>query len=180
MADDAGQPGKREGRKLSLESRIALIGVAGALAGTLVGGLVTWKITQDQISSQKTEAHRTERLDAYTQYFGDAARFWTQVDLLTNVTPPPTALTAAQATALTALQATLTQDYARVALVAPESVHRAAQSLNAVTTEAGNALEGDTIDAKGYAQASAQIFGPKNDLLRRFTAAARADLDSPN
>src|SRR5436309_15307369 len=99
-----------------METRIALIGIVGALTGTLVGGLVTWAITQDQISSQKEEARRAERLDAYSQYFGDAARFWTQALTLYEVTPAPTRLNPADAASLQALQATLTQEYARVSL----------------------------------------------------------------
>ncbi len=79
---DPGDRGNSTTPKLSLETRIALIGVVGALAGTLTGGLVTWLVTQDQLASQKTETRRAERLDAYSTYLGDAARLWTQVSLL--------------------------------------------------------------------------------------------------
>lgn len=178
MAGDAGtgDAGKKDGHGLSLETRIALIGVLGALAGTLVGGLVTWAITQDQISTQKEEARRSERLDAYSQYFGDAARFWTQALTLYEVTPPPTHLNAADAASLQALQATLTQEYARVSLLAPKNVHAAAQALNSANTRLGNALESVPIDAKGYLAARNQIGGSSDNLLRRFSEAAKEDL----
>ena len=76
-----------EASKPSLEMRVALIGVVGALAGTLAGGLVTWAVTKDQLASQRADARRTERLTAYSQYFGDAASFWTQVAGPLTVTP---------------------------------------------------------------------------------------------
>ena len=64
---------------MSLETRVAVIGVAGALAGTLVGGLVTYAVTQQQISSRSEPARRDERRDAYAKYFGDVTRLWTHV-----------------------------------------------------------------------------------------------------
>jgi hypothetical protein len=51
--------------------RIALIGVVASLLGTLIGGGVTYAVTQSQISSQKAESRRSERLDAYSTYLGD-------------------------------------------------------------------------------------------------------------
>ena len=151
--------------------------VAGALAGALTGGLVTWSITQDQLSSQKAGARRTERLEAYAQYFGDAARLWMQAFTLYEVTPPPK-LSPAEAGALKALEATVTQEYARVALLAPDRVHSAARALNDATTQVGNALEADPIDAKLYAKVRARIVGTPDNLLQRFASAARADLGS--
>ena len=61
---DPGDPGKPASHKASLETRIALIGVLGALAGTLTGGLVTWVVTQDQLSSQRAGPPRRERFES--------------------------------------------------------------------------------------------------------------------
>jgi hypothetical protein len=167
---------------MSLETRIAVIGVVGALTGTLVGGLVTYAITQQQISSQKSESRRADRLNAYSSYFGDAARLWTQVVDTVDVTPRPTRLQPSERQDLKELQATLLRDYALVALVAPDDVRSAAQSLNGANTTVWNALNSVPIDYALYSQAHRQIY-PKDyrdSLLRRFTNEARSDLDTSN
>jgi hypothetical protein len=101
-----------------------------------------------------------------------------QAFTLYEVTPPPPKLSPAEAGALKALEATVTQEYARVALLAPDRVHSAARALNDATTQVGNALEADPIDAKLYAKVRARIVGTPDNLLQRFASAARADLGS--
>jgi hypothetical protein len=160
---------------LSLETRIALIGVVGALAGALVGGLITWKVTQEQLSSQKADARRAERLDAYSTYFGDAARLWTQVVDVYEVTPRPTRLSDSEAASLRALEETLTREYALVALLAPDSVRTVARKLNSADTEVGNALQSIPIEHGLYEDALNKAAGP-NKLLAQFAAAAQKDL----
>lgn len=165
---------------MSLETRIAVIGVVGALTGTLVGGLVTYAVTQQQISSQKSESRRADRLNAYSNYFGDAARLWTQVTATVDVAPRPTRLQPSERQDLKELEATLTRDYALVALVAPEHVRNVAQELNGANTTVWNALNSVPIDYALYAEAHRQIY-PKhteNSLLRQFTNEARSDLDT--
>jgi hypothetical protein len=173
---DPGDRGNSTTPKLSLETRIALIGVVGALAGTLTGGLVTWLVTQDQLASQKTETRRAERLDAYSTYLGDAARLWTQVSLLYDRTPPPTKLKESDIAALKTLQATLTREYALVALLAPESIRNVAQKLNGANTAVGNALESDPIRKADYEKAYEQAAADPNNFLRQFSTAVRKDL----
>jgi hypothetical protein len=178
MARDAdpGEAGKPASKKASLETRIALIGVLGALAGTLTGGLVTWVVTQDQLSSQRADARRAERLDAYSNYLGDAARLWTQVSLLYDQTPPPKKLTTSDIAALKTLQATLTREYSVVALVAPERIRKLARALNEANTAAGNALESDPILKSDYKRAYALGAGSPNNFLQQFATAVRSDL----
>jgi pyrroline-5-carboxylate reductase len=160
---------------MSLETRIAVIGVVGALAGTLVGGLVTYAVTQDQISSQKKETRRTERLNAYSQYFGDASNLWTQVFAEVEVTPRPRYLSGAKLASLKSLEATLSQEYALVSLVAPQKVHDTARKLNVVDTDVWNAVNSAPIDYRLYEAAKRQILGPKS-LFLQFLAASRSDL----
>jgi hypothetical protein len=173
---DPGEPGKPTARKLSLETRIALIGVVGALAGTLTGGLVTWVVTQDQLASQRADTRRAERLDAYSKYFADAARLWTLVFNIYEVTPRPTRLNDSKIAALKALEETLTREYALIALLAPNSVRSVARELSNADVDVGNALQSDPIKHGLYKKAMKQAAGAPNNLLRQFSAAAREDL----
>jgi hypothetical protein len=160
---------------MSLETRIALIGIAGALAGTLAGGLITYKVTQEQISSERTESRRSERLDAYAKYFGDATRLWSQIVAITEVTPRPKNLTASQEADLDTLEKTLTGEFGLVVLVAPPRVRLVAQDLLGVNTTVWNALKTRPIDYRLYNQAKGRIYGKEN-LLRKFAVAVRSDL----
>jgi len=173
---EAGEGGKKDGRGLSLELRTALIGIISALVGTLVGGAVTWAITHEQIANEKTEARRAERLDAYSKYFGDAARLWTEVFDVYEVTPPPKTLTAAETTPIKELQATLTREYALVALVAPDSVRNVARQLNNVNTDVYNALASVPIQQAQYERAKRQATEGQTNLLAAFLDAAKRDL----
>jgi hypothetical protein len=157
---------------MSFQTRIALIGVAGALAGTLAGGLVTWVVTQEQLASQRADARRVERLAAYTEYFGDAARLWTQVSLVYDTTPRPERLSAAQTADLKLLQEQLTRNYARVVLVAPEGLHGIARELNQANVDAWNALRSEPIDEELYVEARTRA----NRGLQAFLAAAQRDV----
>ena len=173
---DPGDPGKSIDHKLSLGTRIALIGVVGALAGTLTGGLITWAVTQDQLASQRADTRRAERLDAYSKYFGDAARLWTQVFNVYEVTPRPTRLHEPDIAALKTLEETLTREYALVALLAPERVRNVARELNNANTDVGNALQSNPIKYGLYKKAMNQAaVGPSN-LLKQFSDAAKKDL----
>jgi hypothetical protein len=177
MASSA-DPG--DARKLSLEMRIALIGVLGALAGTLTGGLITWVVTQDQLSAQRADTRRAERLDAYSKYFGDAARLWTQVGNIYEVTPRPKSLNASQTATIKSLEETLARDYALVVLLAPERVRKIARELNVADTYVGNALQSSPIRTGLYEQAKNQaVLGP-SPLLKQFSDAAEKDLGTPS
>lgn len=179
MASDPGpgEPAKSAAeKKPSLEFRIALIGVLGALAGTLAGGLITWAVTQDQVAAQRSDARRAEKLDAYATYFGDAARLWTQVFNVYEVTPRPTRLSAADSASLETLMETLTRDYALVALLAPDRVREVARQLNNANTAVGNALRTIPIDRAGYTNAMRRAAARENSLLPQFLNAAKEDL----
>ena len=175
---DRGDSGDRKeaAPRLSLQTRIALIGVMGALAGTLVGGLVTWYVTQEQIESQRADARRAERLDAYSKYFGDAARLWTQVSTIYDVTPRPTKLSESETADLKALQETLTREYALIALLAPENVRNVARELNVANTAVWNALQSSPIDHELYEDARKRASGMPTNLLQEFRDAAQEDL----
>jgi hypothetical protein len=162
---------------MSLETRIAVIGLAGALAGTIVGGAITYKVTQEQISSQRTESRRAERLDAYAKYFGDATKLWTRVFAFAEVEPRPKSLDEAELTDLNTIEETLTGEFALVVLLAPRPIRRVAQALNNVNTDVWNALNLDRIDWDGYTLAKKQIIGA-NGLLKQFADAAKTDLGS--
>ena len=170
------KPQEARAPRLSLQTRIALISVAGALTGSLIGGLVTWKVTRENITSERADARRAERRDAYATYFGDAARLWTQVFNVYEVTPRPTRLTSSEKAALKELEETLTREYALVALVAPETVRTVARALNGANTDVWNALNSVPIARGRYEQAKQQANGGANPLLRRFFLAARKDL----
>src|SRR3954451_15014081 len=145
---------------MSLETRIAVIGVAGALAGTLVGGLVTYGITQDQISSQKSEARRQQRLDAYAAFYADATKLWSQVYASVAVDPQPKSLDAATRGTLSTNQEELIAEFARLALLAPPHVRKVAQKLNNEDTNVWNALNARRIDYREYNRASNQVNPP--------------------
>jgi hypothetical protein len=172
----SGDPKADKAPKVSLQTRVALIGVVGALAGTLAGGLITWVVTQDQLASQRADARRAERLDAYSEYFADAARLWTQVFTIYEVTPRPTRFSASETAALKALQETLTREYALVTLLAPERVHNVARELNAANTDVWNALQSYPIDQKLYRDAKKRATGSPTNLLQEFLAMAKKDL----
>ena len=167
---------KSTGRTLSLQMRLAILGIAGALLGTLAGGLVTWFVTQDQLASQRADARRAERLDAYSRYLGDAARLRAQVLGITEVTPRPARLSKSDAAAVKSIVETLTQDYVLVALVAPESVHDVARELINADIDIGNALETEPIKYQAYTRATMQATEGPNNFLKQFTAAAKKDL----
>jgi hypothetical protein len=159
-----------------METRIALIAVVGALAGTLAGGLLTWMVARDQFASQRSEVRREERLDAYSKYFGDAARLWTQVFNFYEVTPRPRTLSRAESAQLDHLLETLTRDYALVAMLAPNSVRSVARELNNADTDVGNALQSEPIDHPLYLSARKRATEGSNNLLLRFSEAAKKDL----
>jgi hypothetical protein len=174
------EPARDAGPKLSLETRIALIGVVGALAGTLTGGLVTWFVTQDQLASQRADARRAERLDAYANYLGDASRLWTQVGQVYEVTPRPKSLSESETAALKAVEETLARDYALVALLAPKRVHDVARELNGADTAVWNALQSAPIDVALYREAKKKVIEGQDNLLLRFLAVSRKDLGTPD
>jgi hypothetical protein len=139
--NDAGAPGARSAGKWSTENRVALIGVAAALLGSLVGGIVTWGVTQEQIASQREDARRAERLAAYETFAADAYAFWNQAQIfvrqdtmsssslsLTSVT-----LTRRQLQTLDASQAKLTPADVLVTLFAPDSVAKSARYVTSLT-----------------------------------------------
>jgi hypothetical protein len=160
-----------------MEMRIALIGIVGALAGTLVGGVITWKVTQDQLSSQRADARRAERLDAYSTYLGDAGRLWTQAIDIYQVRPRPTRLDSGQAASLARLAETLTRDYSVIALLAPDSVRNVARKLNIADTAVLNVLQDQQIEYEGpYTNALSKATVGPNNLLAQFSAAAKRDL----
>jgi hypothetical protein len=175
---DAGESGNRkEGApRLSLQTRIALIGVTGALAGTLAGGLVTWYVTQEQIESERADARRAERRDAYANFFGDAARFWTQVGTVYEVMPRPKRLSESETAALRALLETLTREYALIALLAPDTVRDLARQLHNANTDVWNALQTSPIDHELYEDARRRATGRPTNLQREFVDAAQEDL----
>jgi len=162
---------------MSLETRIAVIGVVGALTGTLVGGLVTYAVTQQQISSQKSESRRADRLSAYSNYYGDASRLWAEVFQDVEVTPRPTHLDPSARKEVKDVETTLTRDYALVALVAPQHLRQVAHDLAVTNTKVWNALNSDPIDYALYTEARGEIRGA-NSPLTRFTDEARRDLGS--
>jgi hypothetical protein len=173
-APDPNAAGKTAEHKVSLETRIALIGVVGALVGALTGGLVTWVVTQDQIASQRVDSHRAERLDAYSKYFGDAAYFANVVFTLYDKTPTPKSLPGPEVATLRTLGATLERDYALVDLLAPEGVRRVALDLLNSDIDLGNALESSPILVHLFNEATRD----NESSLQKFVDAARHDLGS--
>jgi hypothetical protein len=160
---------------MGAETRIALIGVVGALAGTLVGGLVTYAVTQQQISSQKAESRRTERLDAYSAYFGDSTKFWIDASTITEAGLHPKSITASQRTNLNSLAQTLIGEYARVSLLAPPRVRAAAKQLINANIDILNELGSGSIEYGPYERTLRRVQG-KDSLLSQFDVAMRADL----
>src|SRR5262252_1058053 len=120
--------------------RIALIGVVASLLGTLVGGAVTYAVTQSQISSQKAESRRAERLDAYSTYFGDSEKFWIEVQTITSEGLHPKAVTSVQRADLNTFGERLIGDYARVALLAPPRVREVASQLEGANVTGWNSF----------------------------------------
>jgi hypothetical protein len=148
--------------------RIALVGVVASLFGTLIGGGVTYAVTQSQISSQKAESRRTERLDAYSTYFGDSQKFSVEVQTLTS----GNVLTAAQRAELNTFGETLIGDYARVVLLAPRHVAHLAGRLEQSNVGVWNALVSRPIKYRKYIRAAKE----ERSLIRLFELATRNDL----
>jgi hypothetical protein len=173
---DAVQGPEQAKPKLSIETRIALIGVLGALAGTVVGGLITWAIANTQIQAQRQDAQLAERRVAYSTYFGDAAQLWTQVQVVGARHPHPTSLSASEAGALNALEERLTKEYALLVLLAPANVHAAASNLNQQDTAVQNVLLGKPIMWADYDVVYEKATGGTDNLLVQFIDAAKKDL----
>jgi hypothetical protein len=171
---DPVDPGTTSAPKPSLETRIALIGVTGALVGAAIGGLVTWVVTQDQIASQRVDTRRAERLAAYSKYFGDAAYFVNLTSTLYDKTPAPTSLRGSDIATLKSLGATLEREYALVDLLAPTPVRSAALDLLNADIDVGNALESTPIRAQLLNKAMTD----SSSLIQEFVGAARSDLDT--
>ena len=178
MASDADpdDSGKSSGHRLSLQARLALLGIAGALLGTLTGGLVTWLVTRDQLAAQRADTRRAERLNAYSTYYGDTAQFWTKVFDLYAVTPRPKRLQESDKAALRTLKESLTRDFALVSMLAPDRVSRVAGKLYVADIQVGNALESDPIVPGLYERSAKQVNGGRTPLLKQFVRAARRDL----
>ena len=160
---------------MSLETRIAVIGLAGALAGTIVGGAITYKVTQEQISSERTESRRAERRDAYAKYFGDATKLWTHVFAIMEGGDRPKTLPGSARTELGGLEETVVGDYALIALVAPKRVAAVAYDLNNVSIDVWNALNSQPIVVSDYNRVKRKMLS-RDSPLRGFQEIARVDL----
>jgi hypothetical protein len=55
------------------EITVALIGVGGALLGALIGGLVSYRITRDQLGEQRSTAARVQRAAVYKRLLATSA-----------------------------------------------------------------------------------------------------------
>lgn len=183
--NDAGDSGAPRTGKWSTENRVALIGVAAALLGSLVGGLVTWGVTREQIDSQRQDARRAERLAAYKTFAADAYAFWNQAQVFVHqdtassksaVTLSGVTLTKPQLRALSASQAQLTPAYVLVALFAPDSVATGAKHVTKLTNDIWTLLE----NATQFQPASLRGFKKSEDrdqnALNLFLSASRQDL----
>jgi hypothetical protein len=155
--------------------RIALVGVIASLFGTLIGGGVTYAVTQSQISSQKAEARRAERLDAYSTYLADTDKFWVYADTITEGGLKPKAVTGAQRAVLSTYGETLIGDYVRTALLAPPHVGELAREVQRANAVALNALLSGKID---YAEFTATE-NEKNGQLKQFGDSMKEDLGTP-
>ena len=155
--------------------RIALVGVIASLLGTLIGGGVTYAVTQSQISSQKDEARRTERLDAYAAYLADTERFWVYAVTITEEGAQPKSVTAAQRAKLNTYSTTLIGDFVRTGLLAPPPVGLVAHDVQVTNLAGLNALVGDKINYQRFARLQFK----NGTLVKQFGAATRADLGSP-
>jgi hypothetical protein len=152
--------------------RIALVGVIASLLGTLIGGGVTYAVTQSQLSSQKAEARRTERLAAYSAYLADTERFWIYADTITEEGKTPKAVTAAQRASLNTYGETLVGDDVQIALLAPPRLGQLANEVQQANGTALNALLSGKISYRRFFPAEKA----KNSWLRQFGDATRADL----
>ena len=183
--NDAGDSGAPRSGKWSTEYRVALIGVAAALLGSLVGGLVTWGVTREQIDSQRQDARRAERLAAYKTFAADAYAFWNQAQVFvhqdTAASESPKSLsevtlTKPQLRALSASQAQLTPAYVLVALFAPDRVAKNAKQVTQLTNGIWTLLE----NATQSQPASLREFNKDEDrdhnALNLFLSTSRQDL----
>jgi hypothetical protein len=183
--NDAGDSGAPRTGKWSTENRVALIGVAAALLGSLVGGLVTWGVTREQINSQRQDARRAERLAAYKTFAADAYAFWNQAQVfvnqdraasnsassLTDVT-----LTEPQLRALSASQAQLTPAYVLVALFAPDRVAKSAKHVTKLTNDIWALLENATQSQPASVRAFNEGEDRDHKALNLFLSTSRQDL----
>ena len=182
---DAGDPRAPSRGRWSTENRVALIGVGAALVGSLIGGLVTWGVTREQIASQREDARRAERLAAYKTFAADAYAFWNQAQVfvhedtaasksassLSNVT-----LTKPQFRALSASQAQLTPAYVLVALFAPEGVAESAKRVTGLTNGLWTLLGGATQSQPASLGEFTNAKDQDQKALKLFLSASRKDL----
>jgi hypothetical protein len=182
---DAGDPRAPSRGKWSTENRVALIGVGAALVGSLIGGLVTWGVTREQIASQREDARRAERLAAYKTFAADAYAFWNQAQVfqledaaasksaasLSGVT-----LTKPQLQALSASQAQLTPAYVLVALFAPDRVAESAKNVTGLTNDLWTLLENATHSQPASLDKFTMTKDQDRNALKLFLSAARKDL----
>ena len=161
--------------------RIAVLGIVASLLGTLIGGGVTYAVTQSQISSQRAESRRAERLDAYSTYLGDTGKFWNYTFTILNEGLQPKSVTAAQRADLNNFGGTLIGDFTRIGLLAPPRVAGVAQQLYLADTTAWGDLVGGRIRYGDYTRAYHAVQGTKTKtgLVSQFRDAIREDLGTP-
>jgi hypothetical protein len=155
--------------------RIALVGVIASLVGTLIGGGVTYAVTQSQISSTKAESRRAERLNAYSGFSGDTQRFWIYVGTIIDQGLHPSAITSAQRAGLNTYGEALIGDWAQIRLLAPRQVAHIAGELETMNVQGWNYLAGGTIRYKKLARLQA----PLSREFKQFAHVTRADLGTP-
>ena len=181
----AGDSGAPRTSKWSTENRAALIGVAAALLGSLVGGLVTWGVTREQIDSQRQDARRAERLAAYKTFAADAYAFWNQAQVFeledaaqskSAVSLSGVTLTKPQLRALSASQAQLTPAYVLVALFAPEGVAESAKRVTGLTNGLWTLLGGATQSQPASLGEFTNAKDQDQKALKLFLSASRKDL----
>jgi hypothetical protein len=164
---------------------VALIGVGAALVGSLIGGLVTWGVTREQIASQREDARRAERLAAYKTFAADAYAFWNQAQVFeledaaqskSAVSLSGVTLTKPQLRALSASQAQLTPAYVLVALFAPEGVAESAKHVTGLTNDLWTLVENATQSQPASLRKFTSTEKQDRNSLALFLSASRRDL----
>lgn len=155
--------------------RIALIGVVASLLGTLIGGGVTYAVTQSQISSKRADDRRTERLDAYSAFSGDTQRFWIYVQTIISEGLQPKAINSAQREGLNTYGESLIGDWARIRLLAPRPVAQIAGKLETMNVQGWSYLAGGHIR---YVKLT-HLETPLSKEITQFAHVTRADLGTP-
>ena len=150
------------GRRVALSTAIA--GLLGTLAGTVVGGLISFAAVQQTIRAEEASDLRANRQEAYSVFLADANR---HLNLIWDDLADDNNIDSAETAELDRSNLGLARSYAAVVIIASEAVSDTLGRLNDVAVEYEEAVRragGDVDDSQLSAAMDAFVAAAREDL----------------